>query len=56
MRENLVKQREALQTEMDDLALEALKIEEALKAKKAEHSRVDTLLKALDQMRGTVAA
>lgn len=56
MRENLLKQREALQEEMDNLALEALKIEEALKTKKAEHGRVDTLLKALDQMRGTVAA
>jgi hypothetical protein len=56
MRENLMKQKDALQEEMDNLALEALRIEEALKAKKAEHSRVDTLLKALEQMRGTVAA
>lgn len=56
MRDGLAKQREKIEAEMDALAAEALKIEEAINAKKAEHARVDTLLKALDQMRGTVAA
>jgi hypothetical protein len=56
MRENLVKQQAALQTEMDDLAAEALRIEEASVAKRAELARVVSLLSALDQMRAAAAA
>jgi hypothetical protein len=55
MRENLVKQQVLLQTEMDDLALEALRIEEAIASKRAELVRLTTLLAALDQMRAVAA-
>lgn len=56
MRESLVKQQVTLQSAMDDLAAEALRIEEALAAKKAELARVTALLSALDQMRAVAAA
>lgn len=55
MREGLLKQKEQLQIEMDDLALEVLKIEEALVGKRAEQARVTALLAALDQMRAAAA-
>ncbi len=56
MRDNLVKQQATLQNEMDDLAAEALRIEEASVAKRAELARVVSLLSALDQMRAAAAA
>jgi hypothetical protein len=56
MREGLVKKQESLQAEVDDLAAEALRIEEAIAAKKAEMARVTAMLTAIDQIRGVVAA
>jgi hypothetical protein len=56
MRESLVKQQAVLRVAMDDLAAEALRIEEALATKKTELSRVTSLLAALDQMRAVAAA
>jgi hypothetical protein len=55
MRENLVKQQASLQAEMDELALEVLRIEEVLTGKRAEQLRVTALLNALDQMRAAAA-
>jgi hypothetical protein len=55
MRESLAKKQEALLGEMDVLALEALRIEEALTAKKAEMARVTAMLAAIDQIRGAAA-
>jgi len=56
MRDNLVSKQMALTAAMDELVLEALRIEELLAAKKAEHARVTSLLAALDQMRAVAAA
>jgi hypothetical protein len=56
MRDGLARQREVLQNALDDLAAEALRIEEAAVAKRAELSRLESLLAALDQMRAVVAA
>lgn len=55
MRDGLVKQQAQLQVEMDDLALEALKIEEALAVKRTEQARLTALLAALDQVRAAAA-
>lgn len=55
MRESLVRKQDALRTDMDNLAAEALRIEEALTAKKAEMVRITAMLTAIDQIRGAAA-
>lgn len=55
MRESLVKKQDALRADMDNLAAEALRIEEALTAKKAEMVRITAMLTAIDQIRGAAA-
>jgi hypothetical protein len=55
MRDGLVKQKEVLQNEMDTLAAEALRIEEALNGKRAEMTKVDAMITVIDQMKTAAA-
>jgi hypothetical protein len=55
MRDTLAAQSQVLQSEMDALAAEALRVEEALQSKRADKARVDALIVALDQMRTAAA-
>jgi hypothetical protein len=55
MRDTLAAQSQVLQSEMDSLAAEALRVEEALQSKRADKARVDALIAVLDQMRTAAA-